>query len=196
MHEVVTLGETMALLRPDDPIPLSPALSPTCALAVARAVELAHAAGAWVSFDPNYRAALWDTATARNVLLPLMKQAEILLLGHEDSLALLGIDDEQSILRAGQELGAQIVVLKQAERGAYAWDGSTRVFLEAAPVEAPIDPVGAGDAFDAGFLSGWLRGKTVAEAFQLGIRCGAATVAIAGDYLSRDHFTHLFSRIS
>lgn len=46
-----------------------------------------------------------------------------------------------------------------------------------------ISRVGAGDAFNAGFLSAWLRGQSVAKALHQGARLGAATVATAGDYL-------------
>jgi 2-dehydro-3-deoxygluconokinase len=45
-----------------------------------------------------------------------------------------------------------------------------------------IDPVGAGDGFDAGFLSSWLRGKTIEDSLQLGARIGALSVAALGDY--------------
>ncbi len=162
---------------------ITPALSASCAATVAHAIELAHSAGALVSFDPNYRPTLWDTANARKVLLPIMATVDLLLMSHEDSRALLGIDDVEQALRAGSALGARMVVLKQAERGASAWDGVRSVSAPAASVANAIDPVGAGDAFNAGFLSAWLRGTPLAEALQLGARLGGATVATLGDYL-------------
>lgn len=164
---------------------ITPALSATCAAAVERAVELAHAAGALVSFDPNYRPALWDITTAQKALLPVMATADLLLMGHEDSRALLGVDGEEQALRAASALGARMVVLKQAERGACAWDGATRISIPPASVVKAIDPMGAGDAFNAGFLSAWLRDKTLPEALHLGARLGAATAAVTGDYLPR-----------
>jgi 2-dehydro-3-deoxygluconokinase len=162
---------------------ITPALSSGCAATLARAIELAHAAGALVSFDPNYRPALWDTATAQQALLPLMASVDLLLMSHEDSRALLGVDDVEAVLRTSSALGAKIVVLKQAERGACAWDGVEQIAAPPAPAAQAIDPVGAGDAFNAGFLSAWLRGKPLAEALHLGARLGAATVATTGDYL-------------
>lgn len=172
---------------------ITPALSPSCAATVERAIELAHAAGALVSFDPNYRPMLWNPAKARSALLPLIKKADILLIGHEDSQAIFGVDDEGRIIRATIELGCKIVVLKQAERGACAWDGNIRVSVPAEHVEAVIDPVGAGDAFGAGFLASWLRGSTLEEALFLGTRAGAATVMTAGDYISHERFIQLFT---
>ncbi len=189
-------GSAASRLAPDDLRPdmftntrllhitgITPALSPSCAATVAHAIELAHAAGVHVSFDPNYRPALWNPAAAQQALLPLMAQADLLLMGHEDSQALLGVDEVEQALQAAHALGAKIVVLKQAERGACAWDGTTYTHAPPASVAQVIDPVGAGDAFNAGFLSAWLRGKTLPEALNLGARLGAATVEILGDYL-------------
>lgn len=161
---------------------ITPALSSGCAATVARAIELAHAGGALVSFDPNYRTKLWDTATARKVLLPLIAQADILLIGHEDAYALFGDEEDARILARGAELGAQIVVLKRAQRGACAVTKELSLEIEAESVKEVVDPVGAGDGFNAGFLSGWLRGYSLEAALRLGARVGAAAVTTLGDY--------------
>lgn len=161
---------------------ITPALSPGCAATIAKAIELAHAAGALVSFDPNYRAKLWDTATAQKVLLPLIAQTDILLTGHEDAHALFGVEEESRILARGAELGTQIVVLKRAEHGVYAWTPGISLEIEAERVEGVVDPVGAGDGFNAGFLAGWLRGYSLEAALRLGARVGAAAVTTVGDY--------------
>lgn len=152
--------------------------SASCAATVAKAIELAHAAGALVSCDPNYRAQLWDAPTAQKALLPLMAQADIVLLGHEDAhaLFLFGREDEASMLARSAELGAEIVVRKRAERGVYAFTKGNPLEIEAESVEAVVDPVGAGEGFNAGFLAGWQRGSSLAEALRLGERVGAAAV--------------------
>lgn len=161
---------------------ITPALSTSCAAAVSRAIDLAHAAGALVSFDPNYRPKLWDAAAARAMLLPLMERVDFLLMGHEDAHAVLGTDDDERALERGAELGAQVVVLKRAAHGALALADGKRAHAPAHPVEKVIDPVGAGDGFDAGFLAGWLRGYDLEAALQLGARVGAAAVSVLGDY--------------
>jgi 2-dehydro-3-deoxygluconokinase len=73
-------------------------------------------------------------------------------------------------------------VLKQAERGATALADGVRTHIPAYPVDAVIDPVGAGDGFDAGFLSAWLRDQSIEDALRLGARIGAAAVSALGDY--------------
>jgi 2-dehydro-3-deoxygluconokinase len=73
-------------------------------------------------------------------------------------------------------------VLKQAERGACALSGGRFIQVPAHPVEKMVDPVGAGDAFDAGFLVGLLRQYDLEAALNFGARLGAAAVGTLGDY--------------
>lgn len=162
---------------------ITPALSSSCATLVARAIDLAHAAGVQVSFDPNYRAQLWDRSTAQQALLPLLARSDIVLMGHEDAQALFGPEEDEQILQRTAELGVGVVVLKRAEHGACALAKGGPVTIAAEAAERVVDPVGAGDGFDAGFLSGWLRGYSLERALRLGAYVGAASVAQVGDYL-------------
>jgi len=177
---------------------ITPALSSACAAACQHAIELARQAGALISFDPNYRPRLWDSMTARLALLPLMSQADILLMGDEDARLLFDLEKEDQALQQGIDLGASVVVLKRGERGACALmnEGQKRrsqiIEIPAHPVEQVIDPVGAGDGFDAGFLAGWLQGWELEECLLLGARVGAAAVGVMGDYAGypREKITH------
>jgi 2-dehydro-3-deoxygluconokinase len=159
---------------------ITPALSPSCAAAVRRGIDLARSAGALVAMDLNYRPRLWGVAAARRSLLPLLAGVDILLMSHEDSAAILEADDE-SALRAAAALGPGVVVLKAAEDGAMALVDGAVVRVPAVAVEEVVDPVGAGDAFNAGFLSSWLRLGDVAEALRAGNERGAAAVGSLGD---------------
>jgi 2-dehydro-3-deoxygluconokinase len=161
---------------------ITPALSASCAASVAKAIDLARDAGALVSFDPNYRPRLWDVAGARAALRPLLERTDILLMGHEDAQAVLGEGDDEALLERGAALGARVVVLKLAERGALALADGRRYAAPAHPVARVVDPVGAGDGFDAGFLAGWLRGYSIEDSLDLGARIGAAAVEVLGDY--------------
>ena len=159
---------------------ITPALSASCAAAVRRAIVLARAAGALVAMDLNYRPRLWDRATARRALVPLMGQADVLLMSREDSLAILDADGEPA-MRAAASLGARMVVLKMAEDGAAALVEGAVVWAPGVAVGEVVDPVGAGDAFNAGFLSCRLRGGGIADALRAGNELGAAAVASLGD---------------
>lgn len=161
---------------------ITPALSASCAATVERAIELGRAAGALIAFDPNYRSALWSTTAAREQLLPLLRSVDILLIGHEDAQAIFGVDESDAVFTAARELGVGMTVLKRSEEGAWAEFSERRVHVPAERVEHVIDPVGAGDAFNAGFLAGWLCGAGLEGALRRGSRCGARSVRTLGDY--------------
>ena len=161
---------------------ITPALSGSCERACWKAIELARQAGALISFDPNYRPRLWNAATAQAVLLPIIRQVDILLMGHEDAVAVLGQSDEQEAVAYAASLGPKIVVMKLAERGACLWENDHCIGVPAYPVDKVVDPVGAGDGFDAGFLSAWLRKQNLQVCLQWGARVGALAVTVQGDY--------------
>lgn len=161
---------------------ITPALSETCKAACFRMVKLARDMGIKVSFDPNYRAPLWDFSNAQETLLTLAALADFILLGQEDAKAMYGEMDDESILHAAAGVGARIVILKRAEKGALALINGKILESKPYPVSKVLDPVGAGDGFDAGFIAGWLRGWEFSKAIELGAKIGALAVQTMGDY--------------
>ena len=161
---------------------ITPALSQSCAQACWKATELARQVGALISFDPNFRPRLWDAKTAQSALLPFITQADILLMGHEDAAAVLGTANETEALEYAASLGPKIIVMKRAERGACLWTEGKWIEEPSFAVAKVVDPVGAGDGFDAGFLSAYLRRQDLQACLRLGARVGAAAVSVLGDY--------------
>ena len=87
----------------------------------------------------------------------------------------------EELARAIVRAGPGEVVVKNGSAGAGALDSEGR-WHEVAPAPVPdVDPVGAGDAFDAGYLHARLSGAAVLEALREGARCGAAVAATIGD---------------
>jgi sugar/nucleoside kinase (ribokinase family) len=71
------------------------------------------------------------------------------------------------------------VVVKRGAQGAAArWQGGDTEY-PGIPADV-VDPTGAGDAFDAGFLAARLAGGTVEEALALACACGALSTRAAG----------------
>jgi 2-dehydro-3-deoxygluconokinase len=161
---------------------ITPALSASCAEAVWRALHLAHEAGAIVSFDPNVRRQLWpDDESIRAALLPLIAQADLVLLGDEDAAVLYPGLSEDDILHSVTAAGPQSVVLKLGPRGATAWCNGRLMDVEAHEVPV-VDTVGAGDGFAAGYIAGLLRGFDAERRLALAARIGASAVSVAGDW--------------
>ncbi|MCW2946693.1 MAG: sugar kinase [Actinoallomurus sp.] len=160
---------------------ITPALSPSALQTVRSAVELARAGDAKVSLDVNYRAALWSPNEARPVLRDLIRQCDILFAG-DDEAEMLGVGGEpEEQARSLADLGPREVVVKLGARGAVGWiDGEHRT-VAALPVAA-IDTVGAGDAFVAGYLTEYMRGKPPVERLRTATACGAFAVCTPGDW--------------
>lgn len=143
----------------------------------ARLIELLGAYaqnGGKVVFDGNYRPRLWqsvqDTRAAYQALLP---HVQLALMTFDDEQALWGDGDyEQSILRL-HAAGVREAVLKIGAGGALYAQGAARLDLPTQAVANVADTTSAGDAFNAGFLSGWLHGADIRE-------CGARGNRLAG----------------
>ncbi|MFE5092398.1 sugar kinase [Streptomyces sp. NPDC056638] len=161
---------------------VTPALSPGCRDLVTALLE--PAAGERtrpVSFDVNHRAALWPDGTAAVVLLGLARRADITFVGLDEAQALWG--DGLGDAFAVRDLlpDPRILVVKDGARAATAFDGS-EVHTVPAPRVEVVEPVGAGDAFAAGFLAGLLRGEDIVRALRLGHLTAGAALRVTGDH--------------
>ncbi len=158
---------------------ITPALSPSAASAVEAAVDAARSSEAIISFDINHRRRLWSDEAAAPVLGRLARRADIVL-GDPAELALVAGGDsaDQRLIDAGISL----VVTKRGEKGARALDRSGHAAeVPAFTVSGAIDPVGAGDAFCAGFIAARLDGSDLETALRWGNACAAACIAVEGD---------------
>jgi 2-dehydro-3-deoxygluconokinase len=155
---------------------ITPALGNAPRELVERAVSRARQEGLEVSVDPNFRAPLWSALEARSVLEPIVRASTVLLLAEEDSRLLFGTVDPELAARRAHDSGAATVVVKLGAAGAYASRGAESLHLPAAATGQVVDPVGAGDGFDAGFVAGLLRRGDLRSALTLGNYVGARAV--------------------
>ncbi|MDG6348730.1 5-dehydro-2-deoxygluconokinase [Luteimonas sp. 8-5] len=163
-----------------------------------RACTIARANGGKVVFDIDYRPVLWGLApkdmgedrfvadaavTARlQQVLPLCD----LVVGTEEEIHILGgSTDTIAALRAIRATTPALLVCKRGPQGCVAFPGAIPSRLddgvvgEGFAVEA-FNVLGAGDAFMAGFLRGWLRDEPLATACAWGNACGAIVVSRHG----------------
>jgi len=159
---------------------ITPALSESAADAVAWAVESASAAGVFVSLDVNFRSRLWSRNQAREVLAPLADHATVVI-ASDDELDLVAPGDEDDAVAELFARGVQQVAVKRGPLGATLHSREGRVDAPALAVTA-VDPIGAGDAFTAGYLSGVLDGLEPADCLARGATTGAFAVSTRGDW--------------
>ncbi len=165
---------------------ITTAISATCEELVREAQSRAHDAGLTVSYDVNYRAKLWTPAKAREVAGPLCKEADIVFMKHADVERVFGISSESAehALRAlANRFARDVVVMTVGSRGAMALDKRNGQILRAPAHVIPhvVDRVGAGDAFAAGFIAGYLE-RDVEFGLRLGNAMAALKMTIPGDY--------------
>lgn len=159
---------------------ITPGLSGTACDATRRAFELARERGLRVSFDPNLRAKIWDGKTAARTLEPFLA-ADVVLTGLAEGEALSSRSGRRDVASWFLDHGAKLVAVKEGRAGAWATDGDATWECPARPVTV-ADPVGAGDAFAAGFLHGWLDGHGVDDCLTLGTRVAGLALQSPGDF--------------
>ncbi len=159
---------------------ITPVLSESCARAADRAAQLAEKHGVPLSFDPNIRKKLWQGRDYRERLRRLLFSARIALLGVQEAEELLGTGEPEAVVRLLREKGAEWIALKNGAEGAWVADRNTLEKIPPFPCRA-VDPIGAGDAFNAGFLAGILEGRGVADCGRMGCIAGAMTTETPGD---------------
>jgi 2-dehydro-3-deoxygluconokinase len=169
---------------------ITPAISEGARDATFRAAELARAAGLTVSLDVNLRRRIWADDVAAPVLRRLAAFADVVL-GSPDELAVIAGDsagdvdrDLEAVARTVLEIGPSTVVIKLGAVGASLVSAEAPgppVERPALPLRVVVDPVGAGDAFCAGFISARLDGLALDLALERANACGAAAASSLGD---------------
>jgi 2-dehydro-3-deoxygluconokinase len=157
------------------------ALGADPAAAVAHGVAVARAARVPVSFDLNFRRALWTEAEAAPAMTAAVRQADVVFAGAEEAAIVAGTAEPLDAALALEALGPRQVLIKLGGAGCLARiDGATHE-LPAPPVTV-LDTVGAGDAFVAGYLAELIGGAAPARRLATAVAAGAWAVTVAGDW--------------
>jgi len=153
--------------------------SPEMGEVTRRAVALATAAGAKLSFDPNVRVELLNRPGNAALIQDLAARADILLPSEAD---LQFLRPDATPVEAAHELlrgRAEYVFLKRGAAGSTYLDRTTTIEVPAFSVEER-DPTGAGDCAGATFVAVMLQGRPPAEAARRANAAGALAVTRVG----------------
>ena len=154
-------------------------------------IKRMKAAGVAISFDVNYRAALWSEEEAREVIKGILPLVDILFVSEETSRRMMqktGTLDE--IMKSyADEYGCKIVATTRREViSPTKHNFGSRVYYDGKFYEEPhymgievIDRVGSGDAYVAGVLYGVLSGGSIEEAMSYGNALSAIKNTVSGD---------------
>lgn len=163
-----------------------------------KAAQLMKGQGGRVVFDIDYRPVLWGLAGKANGEDRFVASAAVtaelqrvlpmcdLIVGTEEEVHILGgTTDTVAALRAIRAHSDALLVCKRGADGCVAFPGAVPDDLSAGivgrgfPIEV-FNVLGAGDAFMAGFLRGWLRDMPVDQCCEMANACGAIVVSRHG----------------
>lgn len=161
---------------------ITPALSTQAADTVREAVAVARSHRVPVSLDLNYRSALWSREAAGTFYRELLPHVDLLFAGEDEAaIAIPDASGPTELARRIEELGPGQVVLKQGAAGATALvDGQS--YVQPAVAIDPVDTVGAGDAFVAGYLAEYLDGQPPEVRLTTAATVGAFACLVSGDW--------------
>jgi 2-dehydro-3-deoxygluconokinase len=185
---------------------ITPALGPSVADATREALEAARRLGARISLDLNYRAKLWGTDRAREVMRPLASMVDVVIANEEDIQACLGLEVHGADIAAGRldpagyrdvaarvvrEFGVAQVAITLRESYSASRNGWSAALYDAASgqfCEGPrydvtlVDRIGGGDSFAAGLIYALATGRTPESALRFAVAASALKQTIPGDF--------------
>jgi 5-dehydro-2-deoxygluconokinase len=163
-----------------------------------KAIEFAKSSGGKVVFDVDYRPVLWGltgrdhgenryvaSAEVSNRLQTVLRHCDLVVGTEEEMRILGGHDDTISAIREARRATEALLICKLGAEGCVAFaheipsEVEDGLLVPGFPVEV-FNVLGAGDAFMAGFLSGWLRDESVEQCCRLANACGAIVVSRHG----------------
>ena len=159
------------------------ALSDTARATVLAVAHEARARGLTITFDPNYRPALWpgprEAEARQRQVLPLV---DWYLCGEREGCLLFGVDSVAGLREAVRDTGAGEVAVRVGARGAVVWEGESVVEVPPLRVEDVVDEIGAGDGFAAGFAYGLVEGFGITDCARAGNLIAAHALRGTGDW--------------
>jgi 2-dehydro-3-deoxygluconokinase len=163
---------------------VTPALGENLRDVVRTAFREAASAGVPVSFDVNYRSRLWSPAEARAFLVDVLPRARYLFVGSDDARTVFELAGApEAVLDGLRKLApGAAIALTLGDAGSAVWaDGVVVRPSRQYAVPVVVDPVGAGDAYAAGFLWAVLTGRSVQQAVDAATALAALKCTIWGD---------------
>lgn len=164
---------------------ITPALSETCEETIFKAIEVAKKSGIKVIFDPNVRFKLINDEDKYKCLLnEITRLSDYFLPGMNEAMFLsnkeTGTPEKvaEHFINVNKDL---TVIIKLGAKGCYYANEDTSNYVPGFQVEKVIDPVGAGDGFAAGMVSGLLKGMNLKEALEQANLIGSMLVQTSGD---------------
>lgn len=153
-------------------------------------LKCAKGAGCSTSFDM----ASFEVVKASHDVLEhwLGEYIDIVFANEDEASAYFpNLGDDYEAMALGFAKLCDVAVVKLGKNGSLIAKGNDVIVVDPIPVERAIDTTGAGDYWAGGFLSAWLKGRSLAECGRHGSILGAEVVQVIGASLSEDRWNAL-----
>lgn len=136
--------------------------------------------GAKISFDTNIRPELLAGRDINELVGPVMKNCSVLLPGVDELRFLTGENDiDRAVENLFKNENLEVVALKKGKAGCTIFSRQDNFSMGVYPV-TPVDPTGAGDCFDAGFLCSLLENRSLKECAKIATAAASLNTAAFG----------------
>jgi sugar/nucleoside kinase (ribokinase family) len=152
-------------------------------------LECASQAGCSISLD---LASFEVVHASKDSLKELLtRYVDIVFANEDEAKAFTGTADSYQDMALELGTYCDIAVVKVGKEGSFIVNKGEVFPINPLIVDKALDTTGAGDAWAAGFLYGWLTGQSLQQSGQLGSRLGAEVVQILGPRIPADRWPSL-----
>ncbi|MFF2556994.1 sugar kinase [Nocardia sp. NPDC058058] len=158
---------------------ITPALSPS-ATACTEALLARPRERRLISFDLNFRPALWErrTESAADILARHIRGSDVVFLGADEALEVFGMGEADRLRELFPE--PRHLIVKNDKHSVTGFIGAERLEVPALRLRV-TERIGAGDAFAGGYLAALLQGRPHEQLLRFGHLCAAAALTGTGD---------------
>ncbi len=154
--------------------------------------------GVRIAFDSNYRPKLWESVEkTQEIYTALLPFIDLALVTFDDEQALWGDSETAQSVQRLKDFGVKNIVLKQGKDGALFCDAQgNEQHIATTPIANVVDTTSAGDAFNAGFLNGYLRDKLPQQCCQQGNQVAGIVIQHKGAIIDKNATAHLIHQFN
>lgn len=173
----------------------SSVFSSSIKLLMQEAVTQVKAAGGTISFDPNVRKELLSDPDIMQFFNWVLERTDIFMPSGDEVFMFVEADNTAEAATRLIERGVPLIVVKNGDKGATAFEAGNQVHAPALVTEE-IDPTGAGDCFGATFVTCRLLGKDLATSLRYANAAGSRQITVRGPMEGTSTFVELDAWLS
>jgi sugar/nucleoside kinase (ribokinase family) len=125
----------------------------------------------------------------------MLPMVDVFLPNEEEAVRIAGCGSVDAAVDALRARGVDVLALKRGGDGADVYAGDAHHTCTLPPAKEGGDGVGAGDSFDAGFLTGWLQDMSMARSLAIACHCGRGVAGEVGGLRGQPTWDQITARL-